>query len=92
MNGITRTEMPSIWETPHAYPPVTTQIANAAKAVVDFVASGFATVDQTEFDRRREICHGCEFLNRKDDACSKCGCSLKIKPWGKAFHCPIEKW
>ncbi len=74
------------------YPPVATQVGNALGAVTRFVTSGFAVVDQAEFDRRRAICATCDFLDAAQDRCLKCACYLAVKPWGKAESCPVGKW
>jgi len=76
------------------YPPLATQLANAAKAAGRFVASGLETVDQAEFDRRKAICESCP-SNQYDagaDRCVACGCHLSIKPWGKVEDCPLGHW
>ncbi len=77
---------------PLAYPPIAIQVGNALGAAAQFVKSGFATVTQEEFDRRLAICKTCEFLDATRNRCVKCSCHLAVKPWGKAWHCPIAKW
>jgi len=75
------------------YPSLLEQVGNAAKAAIDFVASGCDTVDQAEFDRRRAICLGCvEFYDAKQDRCRACGCNMQVKTWGKVFDCKQGKW
>lgn len=77
-----------------AYPPLAAQAKNLAGSVVRFVASGFATVDQSEFDRRRAICLACPTgrYDAAEDRCRACGCNVSIKPWGKAEACPDGHW
>jgi hypothetical protein len=79
-------------EPPVDYPSLVAQAGNALGAAARFVASGFATVDRAEFDRRKGICLACEFYRENDDRCLKCGCYLAVKPWGVREHCPIDKW
>jgi hypothetical protein len=78
--------------TPQAYPSLFTQATNLAGAAGRFVASGFAMVDQAEFDRRRGICEVCPNLDRERDRCRVCSCYLAVKPWGKAERCPEGRW
>lgn len=76
------------------YPTLAAQAVNLAGAAVRFVASGLATVDQAEYDRRRSVCLACP-TGRHDaeaDRCSACGCYLAVKPWSKAESCPDGHW
>jgi hypothetical protein len=75
---------------PIEYPPLATQAATAVVAAARFVKSGFATVDQAEFDRRHAICAACEHFDAAQNRCKKCGCSLSYKPWSKAEKCPAD--
>jgi hypothetical protein len=74
------------------YPPLAVQAGNALKAAVKFVASGFEIVDTAEFERRRAICEGCEFMDKIKDRCKACGCALQAKPWSAVEQCPHGKW
>lgn len=74
------------------FPSLLEQFGNAAKAAVDFVASGFETVDDAEYERRRKICRACDQFDAKADRCKRCGCSMAIKARGKVFACPEGKW
>jgi hypothetical protein len=77
---------------PTAYPPLVVQATNLVKSAVQYVASGCATVDQAEYDRRRGICSGCEHFDAEQDRCRVCGCAMSFKPWGLAMKCPEGKW
>ena len=77
---------------PVDYPPLTTQLVEAARAAARFAASGLAIVDQAEHDRRQAICEACEHFDAEANRCRQCGCSLALKPWGKVWSCPIGKW
>jgi hypothetical protein len=48
-----------------------------------WIAAGFPVVDETKFNERILICHGCEFWDSKGfhgtGACGKCGCSTQAK-------------
>jgi hypothetical protein len=87
VNGLTPPPEP-----PAEYPPLATQAASAIGAAVRFAASGFATVDQDEYDRRRAICEACEHYDGDRNRCRACGCQLSIKPWSAKEECPKGKW
>ena len=76
------------------YPPLATQARNLAGAAVRFVASGFATVDQAEYDRRRAICEGCPsgLYDAAQDRCTVCACYVSVKPWSRSEKCPKGHW
>lgn len=68
-------------------PPTLAQMAeHFAKAMVKWAGSGFETVDQAEYIRRRSICNDCHGGWR----CPKCGCLLRAKAALKTETC--EKW
>lgn len=74
------------------YPPVTTQLANAGKALVRAVASGFSRVTAEEHERRRAICEACEYYDDTQERCRRCGCAVAIKSWLNSEVCPIGLW
>lgn len=78
--------------TPLTYPSLARQAANLVGAAGRFVASGLKLVRQTEYDRRRTICVECPLYDAVRDRCARCGCSVAVKPWLKAEHCPVGKW
>lgn len=47
-------------------------------------------VDESEYNRRLEICKSCEKLNA--GTCMSCGCYVEIRAAGKAAHCPNKQW
>jgi hypothetical protein len=47
-------------------------------------------LSDSDVQKRREICAGCEHLS--GGRCKKCGCFLKIKTLMRSQHCPIGKW
>lgn len=77
---------------PPAYPSLATQARNLAGAAVRFVASGLATVDQAEYDRRRDVCRACPLYDAAAQKCMRCGCMLAVKPWMQSETCPEGKW
>jgi hypothetical protein len=74
------------------YPSLATQAVSAMGAAARFVGSGFATVDQAEFDRRHAICETCEHFDAAQNRCRECACYLAVKPWSKAERCPEGRW
>jgi hypothetical protein len=48
--------------------------------------------DQSEIEKRKNICNSCEFFISDSQKCSKCGCNMAIKTYLKASVCPIGKW
>lgn len=72
------------------FPPLARQAWNLATALAAFVADGFKTIDKEQYQKRLEICNGCE--SRRDNRCLKCGCRLSLKARARAFQCPADKW
>jgi len=71
-------------------PHMMTRVWNLAKSMRAFVADGMTTVDEAQYQRRLEICDGCE--QRWNDDCKICGCRLSLKARGRAFSCPLGLW
>jgi hypothetical protein len=61
-----------------------------ARSLALFVADGLQTLAVDDYERRLEICEGCE--RRRGNRCLECGCNLAWKARGKAFACPLGKW
>jgi hypothetical protein len=60
---------------------------------VKSVASGQGLKsDDAEANQRKSICNSCEFFNKSQERCTKCGCFMAVKVYLKASHCPIGKW
>lgn len=74
------------------YPPLMEQAGNALAAAGRAIASGFARVDQAEQGRRLTICRDCEWFDKTEGRCSKCGCLTQLKTWLSTERCPIAKW
>jgi len=62
------------------------------KNVKSVVSGNSLNADQQEATKRKNICNGCEFFNKQQDRCTKCGCYLAVKVYLKASNCPIGKW
>ena len=68
-------------------PPTLAQMAKSfSKAMGKWAGSGFETVDEAEYTRRRQICNTCSGGWR----CKKCGCMLWFKVALKTETC--DKW
>lgn len=73
-----------------AAPSLPRRAWNLTKALLDFVADGARTVDQTTYEKRLTVCDGCE--ERQGNSCRQCGCRLGLKARGRAFQCPLGRW
>ena len=62
------------------------------KNVKSVAAGNPLTSDQDEGNKRKAICNSCEFFNKSQDRCTKCGCYMAVKAYLKASSCPIGKW
>jgi hypothetical protein len=71
-----------------AYPSKLEQLGNVAAAVKNWMASGFAGVDQAEQARRLAVCHGCPHYDASQDRCTLCGCVMTWKVKLESEHCP----
>jgi hypothetical protein len=50
------------------------------------------TIPNSEIESRKSICNSCQFFDKNQDRCTKCGCNISIKAYLKASYCPIGKW
>jgi hypothetical protein len=71
-------------------PSLAAQAWNLAGSLADFLADGCRTVRPDDYQRRLEICDGCD--QRRGNRCLQCGCRLHLKARGRAFACPLNKW
>jgi hypothetical protein len=82
----TKTNMPSI-------PQMARNLGNDVIKNVKSVAAGNPlNSDQAEADRRKGICNNCEFFDKNQERCTKCGCYMAVKVYLKASSCPVGKW
>jgi hypothetical protein len=77
--------------------PSVRQMANnlkndVIKNVKSVAAGNPLSADTVEANRRKNICNSCEFFNKAQERCTKCGCYMAVKVYLKASHCPIGKW
>jgi len=72
---------------------MTRNLASTAKNVIQSVAAGNPmNVSEEEANRRKNICEGCNFYNKPQQRCTKCGCFLAVKAYLRAANCPLGKW
>ncbi|NBO98659.1 MAG: hypothetical protein EBU90_00760 [Proteobacteria bacterium] len=77
-------------------PSLPKMVTNAAQAVVRNVQSVAAGNDlrlsSDEANSRLSVCKGCEFFDKNQERCGKCGCFMALKTYLKAERCPVGKW
>lgn len=72
-------------------PPLATRGINLAKALGHWMLGGFPTTSDEQYEKRLEICRGCERLN-DDTICVLCGCPVARKAALGTEKCPLNKW
>jgi len=79
-----------------SYPTIPQMAKNLGKDIVKNVKSVAAgnslNADQSEIDKRKNICNSCEFFEKNQQRCLKCGCYMAVKTYLKSSNCPIGKW
>lgn len=64
--------------------------ADVAKSVV--ISGEPLKLSDEEKNKRLSICESCEFYNKEQSRCTKCGCYMAVKTYLKAATCPVGKW
>ena len=62
------------------------------KSAFNHAKDRFKHVDDEIYNKRMEICKGCEKFNPESVRCNDCGCFLEIKAKWNSEKCPLEKW
>lgn len=87
--------MKPTFPTPPRRPTLLELADNFAGATSVWAKSGFPIADRAEYERRHEICNGCEMWDSNAfqgiGKCGACGCS-GFKLWLDTSHCPLGKW
>jgi hypothetical protein len=77
-------------------PSLTSMAKNVVQTTVDTVktvaAGNSVNLQAEEANKRKAICNGCEFYNKHQERCTKCGCYMAIKTYLRAATCPLGKW
>lgn len=72
-------------------PPLAKELSGAARAAVDWAATGFKFVPEKEQRARWSICMACDRLT-ENKRCTQCGCFMEIKSKLAGMKCPLGKW
>jgi uncharacterized paraquat-inducible protein A len=77
-------------------PTVKEMASNAGKEIVNNIQSLLAgnplKAEDEIAKNRKSICESCNFYNKAQERCTKCGCYMAVKAYLKASKCPIGKW
>jgi hypothetical protein len=49
-------------------------------------------LNKEEIEKRHKICESCEYFDKLNEKCKKCGCYTRLKVMFKYSSCPINKW
>jgi hypothetical protein len=74
----------------HTPPSLAAQAFTAMTAAARFALGGFRVLSNEAQAARAQVCEGCPY--RRGDQCTACGCTLSIKTWMPAEHCPHDLW
>jgi len=77
---------------PPSFPSVTQMGKNLASSVFDYAKSGFKNTDDEKYEKRLEVCGGCESFEHSSSRCRECGCFMEIKAKMESAKCPLGKW
>lgn len=67
-------------------------LKEAWKSTKGVIQTGKLLTDAATAKDRYSLCNLCEFFNKKDSRCTKCGCFMKEKVHLKTAECPVNKW
>jgi hypothetical protein len=94
--AIQESKIRSLQSSRNPFPSVPRMVANLGGEIINNVKSVAAgnslKTDDAEANNRKNICNSCEFFNKAQERCTKCGCFMAVKVYLKASHCPIGKW
>jgi hypothetical protein len=81
---------------PNQFPSKIQMAKNIGQSIVRNVTSVAAgnglKISEEDAQSRLAICRGCDFFNKDQERCTKCGCYMATKTYLKAEKCPIGKW
>jgi hypothetical protein len=89
INGLASSNKPNMPSIPQMARNLGQDIVKTVKSVA---AGNAINADSQEANQRKSICNTCEFFNKAQDRCTKCGCFMAVKVYIKASNCPIGKW
>ena len=77
-------------------PTINQMAQNVVKTAVDTVktvaAGNSFNATQDIINKRKQICNSCDYYNKAQDRCTKCGCFMAVKTYLRASSCPLKKW
>jgi len=72
---------------------MTTNLLDTAKGIAQDVIEGNQILaEESEINRRKELCRTCEYIEPTKFRCMKCGCFMNSKAKIASANCPISKW
>jgi hypothetical protein len=78
------------------YPSNFQMAKNLTSSIVENVKSvsqgNNLSISPEVVNQRRSICSSCEFYDKGQQRCFKCGCNMAIKTYLRASSCPLGKW
>lgn len=73
-------------------PSLAEKAKNFISATTAHAMDGFKITSEEERNKRFSICEACEYFNKSNTTCDKCGCYLEKKTAWRTSSCPIGKW
>lgn len=69
------------------------ELTDALKQSLSGLATkGVLVVSDSKYTERIQVCEVCEFFDKMQFRCGKCGCYMKMKARLDASKCPEAKW
>jgi len=65
---------------------------DVVKNVKSVAAGNSVNADEAEIERRKTTCNSCNYFDKQQQRCTKCGCYMAVKVYLKASSCPVGKW
>lgn len=77
---------------PEPPPSLAEKAKNFISATTAHAMDGFKITSEEERNKRFSICEACEYFNKSNTTCDKCGCYLEKKTAWRTSSCPIGRW
>ena len=65
---------------------------DVVKTVKNVVSGQSLKSNDEEANKRKDICNTCDFFNKTQERCTKCGCFMSEKCKLPHASCPVGKW
>jgi len=79
-------------ELPSAYQMARNVLKQAWLSSKDVMAGRQFLANKDVVQKRVDICNSCEFLQKSQNRCTKCGCYMDKKVNLASAYCPLNKW